>query len=157
MVPNTIINFIGSMACVFGTLKIQELKHKVLQNWFKIRIPDVIIPFVESIELNWPYYCVYFQGEEGGFDLDSTLLRFSSCFSIIYAIFTIITGSLAREDSVGHLHIANGTLEIIQIVLQLIFLFNLKEKVKLNANLIELMSFYQFLVWVNCTLFLYFQ
>ena len=32
MVPNTIINFIGSTACVFGTLKIQELKHKVLQN-----------------------------------------------------------------------------------------------------------------------------
>ena len=72
--------------------------------------------------------------------MDSTLLRFSSCFSIIYAIFTIITGSLAREDSVGHLHIANGTLEIIQIVLQLIFLFNLKEKVKLIANLIEFMS-----------------
>ena len=43
MVPNTIINFIGSTACVFGTLKIQELKHKVLQNWFKIRSPDVII------------------------------------------------------------------------------------------------------------------
>ena len=72
--------------------------------------------------------------------MDSTLLRFSSCFSITYAIFTIITGSLAREDSLGHLHIANGTLEIIQIVLQLIFLFNLKEKVKLKANLIEWMS-----------------
>ena len=71
--------------------------------------------------------------------MDSTLLRFSSCFSITYAIFTIITGSLAREDALGHLHIANGTLEIIQIVLQLVFLFNLKEKVKLNANLIELM------------------
>ena len=81
--------------------------------------------------------------------MDSTLLRFSSCFSITYAIFTIITGSLAREDSLGHLHIANGTLEIIQIVLQLIFLFNLKEKVKLNRDLIELTSLlfiFQFLV-----------
>ena len=72
--------------------------------------------------------------------MDSTLLRFSSCFSITYAIFVIITGSLAREDTLGHLHIANGTLEIIQIVLQLIFLFNLKEKVKLHANLIKLIS-----------------
>ena len=43
LIPNTIINFIGSMACVFGTLKIQELKHKVSKNWFKIRSPDVII------------------------------------------------------------------------------------------------------------------
>ena len=40
----------------------------------------------------------------------------------------------------GHLHIANGTLEIIQIVLQMIFLFNLKEKVNLKADLIGLMS-----------------
>ena len=72
--------------------------------------------------------------------MDSTLLRFSSCFSITYAIFVIITGSLAREDTLGHLHIANGTLEIIQIVLQMIFLFNLKEKVKLHVNSIELIS-----------------
>ena len=33
------------MACVFGTLKIQELKHKVSKNWFKIRSPDVIKSF----------------------------------------------------------------------------------------------------------------
>ena len=97
--------------------------------------------------------------------MDSTLLRFSSCFSITYAIFVIITGSLAREDTLRHLHIANGTLEIIQIVLQMIFLFNLKEKVKLHANSIELISLqlvdflfvimsqsqFAFLFWIGLT------
>ena len=69
-----------------------------------------------------------------GFDLDAVLLRISACHSILYGLFIIITGSFASHrqfglDQVGGLHIADGILEIAQIVLQLVFLDSLKEKV----------------------------
>ena len=66
--------------------------------------------------------------------MDGVLLRFSSCFFILYSIFCIITGSFVSpirfENSHGQLLILNGVVEIMQILLQLIFLNNLKEKVR---------------------------
>ena len=69
--------------------------------------------------------------EEAEYDLDGTLLRFSSVFILLYNIFTVITGSFAESkvDFPSELHIINGVVEISQATLQIVFLETLKSKV----------------------------
>ena len=69
--------------------------------------------------------------EETEYDLDGTLLRFSSVFILLYNIFTVITGSFAESkvDFPNELHIINGVVEISQVTLQIVFLETLKSKV----------------------------
>ena len=69
-----------------------------------------------------------------GYDLDYTLMKFSSIFIILYDVFTVITGSFAGnvlEYHIFEIHIMNGILEIIQVTLQMVFLHNLKSKVNI--------------------------
>jgi len=69
--------------------------------------------------------------KEESFDLDETLLRFGSLFTFLYSTFTIITGSFNGhiEGFPNEVFVLNGVMEIIQCVLQIIFIHNLKEKV----------------------------
>ena len=74
------------------------------------------------------------------------LLRFSSIFSFLYSIFIIITGAFTdqNEDNFPALNIVDGTLAILQITLQIAFIYNLKNRV-INfqcdiTNLSELFS-----------------
>ena len=64
--------------------------------------------------------------------MDTSLLKFSSAFVILYNIFTIITGSFADINMAYHvyaLHVLYGMLEIIQVALQIVFQHNLGSKV----------------------------
>ena len=68
-VSNTVLNFIGILALIIGIAEIQQLK-----------------PLLEE-EVD----------AEEGYDLDTVLLRFTSFFSFIYMIFTIITGAFNTD------------------------------------------------------------
>ena len=65
-------------------------------------------------------------------DLDMFLLRFTSFFSFMYMIFTIITGAFNHHinDFPNELHIINGVCDLVQVVLQLCFIHSLKQKVQ---------------------------
>lgn len=58
------------------------------------------------------------------------LLRFTSFFSFMYMIFTIITGAFNHHinDFPNELHIINGVCDLVQVVLQLCFIHSLKQK-----------------------------
>ena len=79
-------------------------------------------------------------------DLDMTLLRLTSIFSFLYMIFTIISGAFNNHvvDYPNELNIVNGTVAIIQICMQISFIYNLKNKVQLAFILLTsvLHSFY---------------
>ena len=82
----------------------------------------------------WWYSLIILQEEESvenGYDLDGTLLRFSSVFILLYNIFTIITGAFSETkiDFPNEVHILNGVVEIVQVVMQIIFLNSLKQNV----------------------------
>jgi len=109
-ISNTVMNAVGIVACLIGIAHIQKLADDK-----------------EGDDDD--------DEEEESFDLDEALLRFGSVFSFLYAIFTIITGSFSDhiedkvdEDFPQQLHTLNGLVEIIQIVLQIIFIHNLKAK-----------------------------
>ena len=69
--------------------------------------------------------------EESYWDLDLFLLRFTSFFSFLYMIFTMITGAFNHniEGFPNELHIINGLCDLLQIILQLCFIQSLKQKV----------------------------
>ena len=100
-------DFVGAIACIGGLVKIQTLKND---------------PWKRNLISN-----------RSSFDLDGVLLRFSSCFAIMQAIVAIITGSLVPAEDFdythGHLHKATGVLDIIEIMLQVLLLKQLKQKV----------------------------
>jgi len=99
-ISNSLMNTFGIVACLIGIERIQRLDHKL-------------------------------ESKEESFDLDETLLRFGSLFTFLYSTFTIITGSFNAhiENFPNEVFILNGVLEILQIILQVIFIHNLKEKV----------------------------
>jgi len=104
-ISNTVMNTVGVAACLIGIARIQKLDDNKDEE------------------------------DDESFDLDEALLRFGSVFSFLYAIFTIITGSFSdhiegqvNSDFPQQLHVLNGIMEILQIVLQIIFIHNLKEK-----------------------------
>jgi len=101
-ISNSVMNTIGVIACLVGIERIQQLDHKH-------KSPS----------------------DEEGFDLDETLLRFGSVFTFLYSTFVIITGSFNGhiEGFPNEVFILNGILEIMQAILQVIFIHNLKEKV----------------------------
>ena len=68
---------------------------------------------------------------DGYWDLDLFLLRFTSFFSFLYMLFTMITGAFNHhiEDFPNELHIINGLCDLLQIILQLCFIQSLKQKV----------------------------
>jgi len=105
---NTIINVIGIIACLWGIITIQQLRQKGRQS-----------------------HLAEYLAEEEGYNLDDTLLRFGAFFVFVYNNFTIISGSFMQEspDFPYQVHIANGIVEILQVILQIIFLHNLNEKV----------------------------
>lgn len=72
-------------------------------------------------------------------DLDMTLLRFTSIFSFLYMIFTIITGAFNNEveNYPNELNIISGVVAIIQICMQISFIYNLKHKVRQAKKLVE--------------------
>ncbi len=67
-------------------------------------------------------------------DLDLSLIRFSVFFTFLYLVFTIITGVFNGDvrdfDFPNELHVVNGVVEMIQITLQIIFIIDLKQKVR---------------------------
>jgi len=67
---------------------------------------------------------------DGYWDLDLFLLRFTSFFSFLYMLFTMITGAFNHhiEDFPNELHIINGLCDLLQIILQLCFIQSLKQK-----------------------------
>lgn len=71
--------------------------------------------------------------DESYWDLDLFLLRFTSFFSFLYMIFTMITGAFNHniEGFPNELHIINGLCDLLQIILQLCFIQSLKQKVYL--------------------------
>ena len=81
-IANTIINFVGIFALIYGIAELNHLKTK--ENFDEINSDD----------------------------LDIFLLKFTSFFNLIYMIFTIITGSFVdqKEDFPNELHI--GTCRI---------------------------------------------
>ncbi len=72
-------------------------------------------------------------------DLDMSLLRFTSVFSFLYMIFTIITGTFNSnlENFPNELNIVNGCVAIIQTCMQISFIYNLKNKVTLTFGLVN--------------------
>lgn len=68
---------------------------------------------------------------DGYWDLDLFLLRFTSFFSFLYMLFTMITGAFNHhiQDFPNELHIINGLCDLLQIILQLCFIQSLKQKV----------------------------
>jgi hypothetical protein len=74
---------------------------------------------------------------------DMKLLRFSSVFAMTYMVFTIITGSFNNHivDFPNELHIVNGVISILQISLQITFIRNLKQKVRLQRGMIRRSNF----------------
>jgi len=99
-ISNSLMNTFGIVACLIGIERIQRLDHKL-------------------------------ESKEESFDLDETLLRFGSLFTFLYSTFTIITGSFNAhiENFPNEVFVLNGVLEILQIILQVIFIHNLKERV----------------------------
>ena len=69
-------------------------------------------------------------------DLDMFLLRFTSFFSFMYMIFTIITGAFNQhvDDFPNELHIINGVCDLTQVFLQICFIHSLKQKVRKYHN-----------------------
>ena len=69
-------------------------------------------------------------------DLDMFLLRFTSFFSFMYMIFTIITGAFNQhvDDFTNELHIINGVCDLTQVFLQICFIHSLKQKVRKYEN-----------------------
>ena len=103
-ISNSIINLAGIFALIIGIAELHHLENKK-----------------DSAGLS-------------SFDLDMVLLRFTSFFSFMYSVFTIITGAFNHhvEEFPNELHIVNGTLDLIQIFLQLCFIASLKQKVSKN-------------------------
>ena len=108
-VTHTIINSFGIIALVIGIAEIQQLN---------FRHPD-------RNHINTEM------------DLDMTLLRFTSVFSFLYMIFTIITGTFNShlENYPNELNIINGCVAIVQICMQISFIYNLKNRVMLHQHL----------------------
>ena len=82
-------------------------------------------------------------------DLDMTLLRFTSVFSFLYMIFTIITGAFNNnvENFPNELNIINGSVAIVQISMQIAFIYNLKHKVWNVCFLFLTFVFFRPRVW----------
>ena len=74
--------------------------------------------------------------EDSYWDLDLFLLRFTSFFSFLYMIFTMITGAFNHniEGFPNELHIINGLCDLLQIILQLCFIQSLKQKVRFYTD-----------------------
>ena len=102
----TILDVFGIVACIFGVIRIQKLKHEA-------RIRNVQTP-------------------TSSFDLDVVLLHFGAFFSIIYSVLVIITGALGDGKYIpfgnGCLHIVMGIFEIIQVLIQIPYLKDFKQK-----------------------------
>ena len=64
------------------------------------------------------------------------LLKFTSFFSLMYVIFTIITGCFNAkiEGFPNELHVINGVFEMVQLFLQLCFISSLKLKKSLDHH-----------------------
>jgi hypothetical protein len=107
-VTHTIINALGIIALVIGIAEMQQLN---------FRDPD-------RNHINTEM------------DLDLALLRFTSIFSFLYMIFTIITGTFNGhlENYPNELNIVNGCIAITQICMQISFIYNLKHRVSINSN-----------------------
>ena len=68
-------------------------------------------------------------------DLDMTLLRFTSVFTFLYMIFIVITGSFS--DKYQHykaLNVTYGVVSMIQVVLQVALIYNLKNRVSFKIK-----------------------
>ena len=104
-VTHTLINMLGIVGLTIGIAETQQLNY---------RNPD-------KTHMNLDM------------DLDMTLLRLTSIFSFLYMIFTIISGAFNNHvvDYPNELNIVNGTVAIIQICMQISFIYNLKNKVQL--------------------------
>lgn len=65
-------------------------------------------------------------------DFDMSLLRFTSIFYFLYMIFSIITGSfnLHIKHFPNWLTVLNGIVTIVQICMQIAFIYDLKHKVR---------------------------
>ena len=102
-VTHTLINVLGIIGLIIGIAETQQLN---------FRDPDRTHINIEM-------------------DLDMTLLRFTSIFSFLYMIFTIITGAFNNnvENFPNELNIVSGSVAIVQISLQIAFIYNLKNKV----------------------------
>jgi len=100
---NTVMNMVGIVACSLGLSAIRKLDQK---QYIRAQEKEV-------------------------YNLDDSLLRFGATFVFIYSTFSIITGSFMNdvEDFPYQLHIVNGTIEILQVFLQIIFIHNLMDKV----------------------------
>jgi hypothetical protein len=88
-VTHTIINFLGIISLTIGIAETQQLD---------FRDPDKTHINIEM-------------------DLDMTLLRFTSIFSFLYMIFTIITGAFNNNvpEYPNELNIISGSVSIIQV------------------------------------------
>jgi hypothetical protein len=88
-VTHTIINFLGIISLTIGIAETQQLD---------FRDPEKTHINVEM-------------------DLDMTLLRFTSIFSFLYMIFTIITGAFNNNvpEYPNELNIISGSVSIIQV------------------------------------------
>ncbi len=101
-ITQTIINVVGIIALIIGIAETQQLNFR---NPNKNHI---------NIEM----------------DLDMLLLRFTAIFSFLYMLFTIITGNFNKEvKRFRALNIINGVVSILQITLQIVFIYNLKNRV----------------------------
>ena len=102
-VTHTIINMLGIIGLVIGIEETQQLNFR-----------DPARTHI-NIEM----------------DMDMSLLRFTSVFSFLYMIFTIITGTFNSnlENFPNELNIVNGCVAITQICMQISFIYNLKNKV----------------------------
>jgi len=103
---NTAINLVGILALIVGIAELQHLENKDTD---------------ESDISN---------------DLDMFLLRFTSFFSFMYMIFTIITGAFNQhvDDFPNELHIINGVCDLTQVFLQICFIHSLKQKAYMNTS-----------------------
>merc|ERR1712223_274786 len=103
---NTGINLVGILALIIGIAEMQHLENKDTD---------------ESDISN---------------DLDMFLLRFTSFFSFMYMIFTIITGAFNQhvDDFPNELHIINGVCDLTQVFLQICFIHSLKQKAYMNTS-----------------------
>ena len=63
-------------------------------------------------------------------DLDLVLLQFSSFFSIVFNVFSIIAGTFSNEaNNFKGLNVTTGVAYIALIILQITLIYNLKTKV----------------------------
>ena len=159
LIPNTIINFIGSMACVFGTLKIQELKHKVSRNWSKIRSPDVIISSNFRIQLisllclflgrrrRWVWFG--FNTVEIQFLLFYYIRNICNHYGFLGKRGCIGTFTYCKWNTGNHPNCASNDLFIQS---------KRKGKTSCEFNWIEFIAIISyFSLWVNCNLLFYFE